>query len=223
MTPIGGPRAGIVGSGGAIPDSGVARWTYDNADTSGSTAIDVWGGNDATITGATIGATGVSTTYDSGESYSFDGSDDYVQTTGVSPGDSFSVATWIYPLSSSSTVFRNDNSNGFQLAIRFNDEIGINAGDISATDFGTISYNTAYHTVLTVENTGTDSYDIVLYMDGSQFGSASITTGNLPPTDIRFGEAYSGNPFDGRLDDPRVYSKVLTATEASNLYNTGSI
>lgn len=42
------------------PGSGVSRWTFDNEDTDGSTAIDTWSNNNGSIEGdgVTTGATG---------------------------------------------------------------------------------------------------------------------------------------------------------------------
>jgi len=48
----------------------------------------------------------------------------------------------------------------------------------------------------------------------------SIETAELVVNGITDG---GGREFDGRIDDARLYSKELTSTEVSNLYNNGRI
>lgn len=207
----------------AIPDSGVARWTYDNADTSGSTALDVWNDNDATINGATTGVTG-----ELGEAYELDGSDDYIATPVAVPSGGFSVGIWFNAdtanLASFTSILSTRiedgdgsnieiNANGTNDTINWNQN-NTNVGSLSPIPSG---FN---HYVLTYDGSDT----AVAYHNGSSVGSTSGLSHPNDSTTIDVGRRPAGDNYtDGVVDDPRVYSKELTASEVSNWHSTGSI
>jgi len=215
----------------AIPDSGVARWTFDDADTSGSTAIDVFGNNDGTINGVTTGVSGANQTFQTAEAYSFDGANDFVSfpSLGIFDGSqSFSLAAW----------FRREGS-GDQMIIsaegeriwRLKYDSGNNALDFNVFDGSStalfsntsISLSTFFHAVAVYDA----SNGMELYLDGSSEGSNSIT---LTPNSVNGentigiqGDDQTSKPFNGVIDDVRIYDKALTDAEVSNLFNTGRI
>jgi len=217
-------------AGIAIPDSAIARYTFDDADTSGTTAIDIWNGNDATINGATTGVAGVSDTYDSGEAYSLDGTDDYIDTPVAPVSGGFSIAIWVNLDSQSNGSFARcaDGSNN-QATLRYdgsNQEIewytydGSTAYGLGFTGVSSISNSTPTHLIATFDPTG--GYE--LYKDGSSVGTSSETTFIVPSATFGIGaDTGGGDNIPADLDDPRFYDKALSSTEASNLYNTGSI
>lgn len=213
----------------AIPDSGVSRYTFDDADTESGTALDSWGDNDGTISGATTGVSGLAG-YDSGEAYSFDGSNDNVDisgvTSGFTDGDPISYALWINPDDPTGATKRVSDIGDLQTATEglsfftSGGDLGAQIADGSRTTIGTtpVSGGTTYFICLTYDGstatfyiddatevgTGTDAYTLV---NEARVGSAG--------DDSRY--------WAGDADDPRVYSKALTSTEVSNLYNTGYI
>lgn len=222
--------------GNAIPDSGVTRLTLDDADTSGGTTTDVWGDNDGTINGATSGVSGANQTYTTNEGFSFDGTDDYVNSGGFDVGQGVSVAAWL-------RFSSNDNSDVIPVNKRASsgDNLGINieygtraSGEIDcfvATDNGseptvgsTAVDDGAWHHIV-----GTfDGSEIELFVDGSSEGTTALSGDQSSSSELAIGKNHSSGDFnnrhyDGDIDDVRVYDKGLSATEASDLYNTGSI
>lgn len=208
----------------AIPDSGVSRWTFDDADTDSGTATDVWGDNDGTINGATTGVSGANQTYTTNEAYSFDGTDDNVTVTIGNSYSTFSVALWYYLDSSSSNecLFSIGNESG-EVTFRVDSGNGYDLFDDGVTNGGGGGEGSWIHVCLTVDTT---SSDFEIYENGS-----SIITGSFN-VDFGSGDLYFGerNPVDdggdnlsGDLDDIRLYDKVLSSNEVSNLYNNGSI
>jgi len=215
----------------AIPDSGVSRWTFDDADTDSGTATDVWNGNDGTINGPTTGQAGVSNTYDSGESYSYDETDDSVDIGNVSDFDlqNFSFAAWIYDDGGTNRegIYWNNasdaNGNGWKIAT-INDEIEVNIIDSNGgSNVFTTSYTqqTPQHIVVTY-----DGSDLKIYVNGSESASQSLSitvSYGSDPTAFGYRPVAGDRYFGGRIDDSRLYSKALSSTEVSNLYNNGLI
>lgn len=216
-------------AGPDIPDSGVSRWTFDKADTESGTAIDTWGNNDASITGAATGAAGIAG-YDSGEAYSFNPSNnDYVDAGGDSSlkGTPFSFTFWMKLDDTSADsrfggTFSNDKRGWLsrydgpnsQWKFEWGDGIAFNSLTGPSQSSGTNVFNAVTVGSGTVDVYRNDAVNIIS-------GSVNIATGtnNLY---IGRGPAF-GSTVAGDMDDPRYFSKKLSATEVSNLYNTGSI
>lgn len=80
--------------------------------------------------------------------------------------------------------------------------------------------NTWVHHVFTVSRTG----NITCYVNGSSSGtplSISTTTGSIGSFEFDIGAAIGTTPLGGTLEYVGVWSKVLTAGEATSLYNSG--
>jgi hypothetical protein len=213
----------------AIPDSGVSRWKYeDDSDT--STAIDSWGTEDGSISGATYTTDSQVGTY----ALSFDGADDSVgpfTNSAYSFTNNFSLSAWV-------KINTDETRNpilvkGFDRAVDSNvdysltvggDRYQIKVSDGSNSDKVNISGNT---TGVWKHLCGTyDGSQLKLYIDGVEEGSVSSSINIADNWDLYHGFSTSSKGtsyFNGIIDDPRIYSKALTATEADNLYNTGSI
>lgn len=140
-------------------------------------------------------------------------------------GDPQSISCWVNKATTATGehIFGN-RSFGFLY-----EQYGTNGFEFRAYD-GTTGY--------TIEsgNTTTGSYvhlvgvfdgsSIEMYVDGASVGTdtniSSIDHANLPISagaDADVNNRY----FEGDVDHADLYSKALTATEVSNLYNTGSI
>lgn len=226
--PIGSVRSGILGSGVAIPDGGIARYEFEQ------TVEDSWNDNDGTLNGASYVTNSAVGTY----ALDFDGDDDYVELpAGLGEGLSeLTLTAWVEPdaLDNNERILANDDNNVFQLR---DDQQNSNSIEFSVAD-GTGSFFTVTGGNANV-TTGSyffiagvfDGSDLVLYINDTEVARnniGSITTN--APNDITYIGANNDpaggatGPFwDGRVDDPRIYSKGLSATEESNLYNTGSI
>lgn len=202
----------------AIPDSGVARWEFEQDVT------DSWGDNDGTDNTSE----GYSTDAQVGSySKAYDGIDDEVTWPTVSIGDDFTLTGWFSSDDVSATETIYALFDGYWHKVRTangNLGYGVRDGSQSNTEFvisSSLSNNTWYFFAATYASNG----DMELYLNDAN----SQGTNNHSYTDAGVSNAFGrdrtvgGREFDGLLDDPRIYSKVLSSTEVSNLYNTGSI
>ena len=97
--------------------------------------------------------------------------------------------------------------------------------DTSSDVFSSGSGNDWVHIVVTIDNVG----DPTMYIDGS---AVTLTTDSTPNTsdisnysntsDIRIGQVTSNINLDYKIDDVSLWSKELSSTEVSNIYNSGS-
>lgn len=217
-----------------IPDSGVSRWTFDTDDTDGSTAVDVWGGNDGTIVGATTGATGANQTYTTNEAYSFDGTDDRVRV----PDDAslrgfsaFTVSLWVYLDNKNDDrgyagKYSNDTNNGWYFHYDTSDDIhrfvnytGTGPNNVPFAD-STPQAGVWEHVTLTFEENATAE----LYSNGAFVADAGVGEFANSSSDMFIGDIADGTfMMDGRIDDVRLYDTALTDSEVSNLHTTGTI
>jgi len=220
-----------------IPDSGVSRWTFDDADTQSGDALDVWGNNNGTINSATTGVSGANQTYTTNEAYSFDGTNDYVNAgtdSSLNPSSAMSVALWMYPTQKSNTarlMGRWNTGSGTTKSYILGIHSPTNTLEFSwnssgsfnrvGYDLSNISTGIWTHYVATFDNGS-----VIQYLDGSQVNSGSggstIETGTAP-TVIGDLDDVNTSPWAGDIDDPRFYDKALSSTEVSDLYQTGSI
>ena len=207
-----------------IPDSGVSRWTFDDEHTEPGIAVDIWGGNDGEINGATTGVAG-----EISEAYEF-GSGDYIDTPfsfGTVSEMSFSI--WYYTSTTDTQIIFDTYADGTQdyFRVRLQSDgyrftFGSNpaSSEIGPDGAGSIELDSWTHFV------GTAGNGFTLYEDGDEIYSNTSPTTYSTTGSGRFGAfAVDGSVenMQGRLDDPRFYSKELTSTEVTNLYNTGSI
>jgi len=209
-----GPDGGVL-KAPFIPDSGVSRFEFEQDLT------DSWGGNDG------VGS-GISYSTDSADGdYSgvFDGSD-YVDVDGV--------ASAITPPVTVSVWLKADNisNHGEIIATRF-ERFSIltsfNQADSIEFKISNSNGNAEYVSWSASSNTyylATATYDTdgsgELYIDGTSRGTLSQTLEERSQATIG-NQVNHGNGFDGLIDDARIYDKILSPTEISNLYNTGSI
>jgi len=229
------PDGSTVFSG--IPDSGISRLTFDSADIQSGSALDVWNDNDFAITGGTTGQAGLATTFDSGESISLDGTNDYLDNSSFPAfGPDWSVAFWYdAPDDSNDEYFwqsdQNRNGNDNSNSIAFGNSgtqfvvYGADGTRSELTSDANVRAGSPVHVVVT--SSGTESSaTLTLYLDGSQQNQLTgVSTINTTSSH----QAYIGRRFDGfgnlsgNLDRYDWYSKELSSTEASDHYNTGSI
>jgi len=219
----------VVGPGGsellapAIPDSGVARWEFEQDVT------DSWYGNDLTDnTSAGYSTNAQEGTY----SKSFDRTDD---STDLSDGsafvyDSFSVRTWLYPtwvdssLSYNPCFFALRSGSGTRFSLHVGSGTGnynqlaiFNGNDSTNPSVSQIAQDTWTDVVLTY-----NSGSWTIYENGNESSTSSNPVSGTEP--LHIGSSTGGQEFwGGNIDDARFYSKELTSTEVSNLYNTGNI
>jgi hypothetical protein len=90
---------------------------------------------------------------------------------------------------------------------------------------GAITPNIWKHVLVTYDGSG-DLSGVKMYIDGvsqslTKYSTCTITVGTMKTNQpMRIGDDYTNDYFSGSLDEVRVYNRVLSATEAKQLYNT---
>jgi hypothetical protein len=213
-------------------------WSFNGSDISGTTAYDRSGNaNTGTLTNGPTPAIGKL-----GQALSFDGVDDYAttpdsDTLDVLDSTNFSLSGWF-----SRNTFTTDDTIIAKSNGQASSDTGYNAYIDDTTDKLTFVANDGtdqykIESVSTFTATGWHHFTLVwddassantkLYIDGTS--EAATTTGTFANVNslanaltFRIGaESDNGNPFDGKIDEVRVYNRALSSTEVSALYNAG--
>lgn len=207
-------------------DGLLAYWPLD--ETSGTTATDATGnGNDGTIEDATLGSDGIL----GRTSYTFDG-DDYVSgaTDIQALRETASLSAWIKTTQDGSYYFwhapgitgvesASDGNDIFWGWLNGDGRIGMRTGNgATALSDDPINDGDWHHVVLTRdENSG----EVKVYVDGSLDETDHSWTGTPTTTFSSIGRIEnSGESFEGKIDELRVYDKVLSNSEVRALYET---
>lgn len=214
----------------------VGLWSFDGADVSGTTAYDRSGSaNNGTLTNGptpTIGKIG--------QALAFNGTNQYVNMGNVLDFERtvpFSISAWVKTTSSAPStpdhiVSKVDGSNiGYGISIRgdiANDpvefELRGSGTYVSARSNQVWVANQWTHLVWTNTGSGTVAGQ-KLYRDGilqSSVTDADNLATNITNTgNFNVGAFRTLNPFDGAIDEVRIYSRALTAAEITALYDLG--
>lgn len=207
--------------GYSTSDSGlVAYWPFD--EDSGTTATEVVGGHDGSLTGLpTIGSTGILGT----TAYEFDGSGDYV-TVPEAPAlemnntNAVTVSMWVRKEAVQSgwiaLLQHSDQSYNLQFESGNTPAFTIYDGGWNTANSGiNVNTNQWYHIAGTF-----DGSDIRIYVDGVQEGTATANyIADASGFDIGIGENLdaTGRHFNGTIDEVRVYDRALSASEIEQL------
>jgi hypothetical protein len=221
-------------------------WSFNGPDLSGTTAYDRSGsGNNGTTSGAVI------TEGKFGQALSFDGTDDLIQIGSPASLDNitnFSYSAWVNllgpPENSDARIFAK-NIGGFDdTGVSLDYDTGIFHGDIlrafvgfNTTDAlatsqslwsiigGGSNYKGGWqHVAMTFDGA---SKVITLYLNGVEVSYQTHTTGvgtrdNDAADNFTIGNNIFGQrTFNGKIDEARVYNRVLSAGEVASLYNSG--
>lgn len=189
-----------------------------------------------TISGATHHSTGG---FNDGGYFEFDGSNDYIDCTDIemSSYTNLTVSLWFRTSSvtSNSRLIGKDQAGtpGNFLMINQNGDTWIfQAYDDTAGGWAKAEYASQteedgewHHIVGVVDTTNSKVY---LYMDGEEQDNTAFTDSNLSDGDneiITIGAdsdtaGAKAQLWDGDIDEVKIYSRALSATEISNLYNS---
>ncbi len=165
-----------------------------------------------------------------GGGLSFDGINDYVDTSYATDLPTWTIAAWVKsptaPSSSAASgpVHRNANfqinwnhpNATFRGAVAFRIG-GVSTGTWYPASFGSLQANTWYHLTATY-----DGENLKAYKDGVLITANSTPSGNADSetNTLKFGRhSNSAQYFSGTADEIRVYSRALTDTEVSSLFN----
>lgn len=213
----------------------IAQWKFD--ETSGTSASDSSGNSlTGTLTNGPVWSSG---------SLTFDGTDDYVSVpdpgTGsvldFTTGDSITITAWINPDSTAPSYAMILSKNGTTSANTVNYQFET-AGDALALYF---TNSGSWHGLVTsagiisagswqfVAFTGTFGMlqSAKIYVNGVPFalsvdsGSPYTTAPNVANEPLWIGAENAGAFFGGKLDDIRIYRRILSSEELQNLYLKG--
>ena len=206
----------------------VGYWSMDEG--SGSYATDFSGKNNA---GVFPGGTANPTWVDGkrGKALNFDGSNDYVAITNANStlkltSSDGTFSAWVKPntISGFDGIIGNNFGSGWWFIL--------NAGKIAfwaATDAAVYDSNTVVpngqwtHILVTYNNASkTATFYKNGVFDGSQVTANTIGNGGTTFYIGNDGRDGAGYPFDGLIDDVRIYNRALSAAEIQALYKSGA-
>jgi hypothetical protein len=221
-----------VGQAVTVPNL-VGYWRFDetvspSADSAGG-ANATWTGTPAAFAPVPAGPPGIGFT--NPNSIDFDGATDYVDNgTFAWPagGGPITIAFWNYALSPAQnscafTVGNQDQPNRCQVHAPWSD--GNIYWDYGTATTGNGRVSTSYagkldkwtHVVLVSAGTGGTFQGI--YLDGVLANSVATSGGPTAAlTGVRIGHANPGGFHKGRIDDFRIYNRVLSASEVTTLH-----
>ncbi|MGV8152520.1 MAG: LamG-like jellyroll fold domain-containing protein, partial [Candidatus Nanoarchaeia archaeon] len=176
-----------------------------------------------------------------GDSFSFDGVDDAINLTqGLSSKDypsgneSRTIAYWFMAGGFATTAFNatfgfwdNASANGkiFQSGVEDNAVCLVMGGHRVITPKNALLVNTWYHVAIVVPEGASDTYDPLIYINGTnQVLSDEACSGcphvlNTSIFTSLIGNIYSlGNDFNGSIDDVMVFNRSFSAEEIQALY-----
>jgi Concanavalin A-like lectin/glucanases superfamily len=220
--------------GPALSNGIVGYWTFDGPSLhwTTNTADDVSGNGNtgslismSTTTSPVVGKIGQALRFDVNASSDISvpdaGTIDYVQ--------NFSLSAWFKTSSvSADQILLQKTSGGFScstanflLYIQGSSQkvrLCISNSPVTAVlTSQTISPNTWYHVVATADGT-----NLKMYLNGVLSNQNAQTAATTDTTDVLFiGNNGSNNNLQGRMDDVRVYNRVLSDSEIVQLYNMG--
>ncbi|HEC81506.1 MAG TPA: LamG domain-containing protein [Thermoplasmatales archaeon] len=221
------------GGGNQPPTEGlVGYWSFDEG--SGSIAHDYSGnGNDGTIYGASWDTDG-----SSGNCLYFDGDGDYVDVGYVTSSNIKTFNIWVKP---DSTITKNTGSPGpgntlhlatFSLGQNFalgNSTVLVQDETITLcwnkkpnrrTCVINLPITPSWHMITCVWNLEEERYDV--YFDGIKQSVSSGTVTHVPLFSANDFEINRDNSrYNGKIDEVRIYDRVLSESEIQQLYNQG--
>ncbi|OGF67898.1 hypothetical protein A2433_00615 [Candidatus Giovannonibacteria bacterium RIFOXYC1_FULL_48_8] len=223
---------------GSLTSGLVGYWSFDGPDMAGNTAFDRSGqGNNGTLTNGPVRTLGKI-----GQALDFDGSNDYVgmgdPTSGIldfSDTQSFTISVWSYRTGPNTIaqrlVAKNQTGaaqNGYRLIYETDDKYTMRVDDsvngVQVTSSAMNTLNIWHHVVGVIDRA---NQILRLYVDGVENGtpldiSAVGSLANALNFDIGVASNLTAGSFVvGKIDDVRVYNRVLTSDEIKRLYNLG--
>lgn len=224
----------------ALRDNMVSWWELNEES---GTRVDAHGSNDLTAGGT--GGVGFGTGKQ-GNAADFEAGDtDYLAITdasqsGLDFSTTFSVSAWIKLESAhnGAIISKDADDSAATRGYMFWSDSGVLkalvGGGSGTFDFyqssSSLSTGTWYHVVLTCNTSNASATTFEFFVNGSSIGNGSaiisnnITSIQNNATVFNIGSKNSGAglSFDGLIDEVGVWSKVLSGTEITDLYNSGN-
>jgi len=231
------PATGPFGGHATLATNIVSYWKLD--ETSGTSLAAEAGSNTGTLYNGTVNQTGII-----GKCIQLDGTGDYISfgnDASLSAND-MSYSFWAKSSSSSNPssneglIFKaadtGQTTREIGCVFRTSGLINAKASDSSAINYdidtATDFYDAAWHHVVITKERGVTTDTLKMYVDGSLIGTDNTASGHIVQTsaDLEFGrlsmDSNADRYFTGYVDEIGVWDKVLTSTEVTALYNSGS-
>ena len=164
--------------------------------------------------------------------YSFNGADNYIgfSTLWNSAPDSITFAAWYNiaaPLEGEKILYHGDNGE-FQLFVGGDSAwAGVHLGQSVTDPWYYVKKYTPQNSWQMIAAVWIKGESFLLYLNGEQVDSVGVSSDGLldpgsgyQPSIGSYGQNLGGY-FEGKIDDIRVYSRVLTAGEIDSLFNEG--
>ena len=214
----------------------VGLWSFDGKDMTGGRAIDRSGqGNNGTLSGIAT-----STFYvmgKIGQAGNFDGTNDYVNADSIAASSFFdgahTVSVWgkLASWSANQTIvgashtvithYSEVDYSGTTKRINCRTTTGGGTNDIASIN--TYDGDSAWHHIAWTVNAS--GHIVGCYIDGVLQGTGSTNVSLASVTKFYIGQlpwnSSNVNPWNGKIDEVRVYNRVLTAAEVKRLYQMG--
>ncbi|MFZ3031617.1 MAG: LamG domain-containing protein [Candidatus Moraniibacteriota bacterium] len=217
-------------------------WSFNGKDVSGTTAYDRSGvGNTGTLTNGPAITEG-----QLGQALNFDGTDDYVDAGDIASADggtALTYAAWVYQDSlavnkaiTAKWTYQTQGSWAIQTDFTTNTKLQVfiptsltdsGSGASATTPTSSWSAGVWHHVVFIYDGSqGTDTNRLQVYIDGI---SQTLTFVGTMPTSMQASTAavkigqFGGTlnrPWNGKIDEVRIYNRALTAAEIAALYNS---
>jgi len=211
----------------------ISHWSFD--ETSGTTASDPVSGNDGILQGGMGDANWVAGQV--GNALNFDGTNDFVNMGDPSNGsldfgdkDDFSIAGWVNnsetgPGRLVGKKAGTGSAVGYLASINSLGVLSLSVdstGNYNLTSLTNLSANTWYHFVFLWDADGIAQLYINGVLDTNGASTAAVgDISNAQP--FRLGAESDGeSPFQGQLDEVRIYNRALSSQEVQDLYNAES-
>lgn len=154
--------------------------------------------------------------------YIFNGTTSYMQAPHavlLTPSLEFSFSAWIYPTKSGATQFLIYKYNptqykGYQIRL-YNNKVGALLGGQVNPFYSdsSVTLNQWNHVLLTF-----DGENYQFYINNKPAGSGTAAYNYLATTPLYIGRQSTGNYFEGKMDEIRIYAKKLSRLEVNALY-----
>jgi hypothetical protein len=215
--------------------SGLAGyWTFDGADTYWSSAtagtVTDKSGNGRAGTMTNMSRSISPSIGKIGQALNFDGADDYVEAISSAVSFPVTLVAWFRPQTINSNVILSHNSslnNGYRIGISSSDKPTFTLGSVAdypCSTFSSLTSGKWYFLAVTVTgNGGTRTCYFAPAGEKIQIDPATaIGTMSGTPNRITIGRRGDSNGyFNGKIDDVRLYDRVLSQSEIEKIYSAG--
>jgi hypothetical protein len=189
-------------------------------------ALDSSGNNNGGSLNATTSVQGANGTPNG--AFAFDGSTSYIGLPGsnLAVSSNFSLSSWVKldaTINSGWNFIFSGTTNDFGFGVQTDASpviIFTKVNIFDASSSNTPITKQVWHQAGFTYNNGTVSY----YLDGQPFGASTVATSAFSGTikTIGWRSGASSGYFKGAIDDVRLYTKTLSASEMSNLNTNGA-